>query len=180
MVSVHWQFKGIQASKLGQLKRCLFLNIIISFWVSQIMIQVFRAKPCSREEPRKGRLLGGAFLAQLRASRGVGKSSPTAGLAHKSGRHSRRKSFPGPQLHHHGPAAHSISTLTSVLGRARKPSRAQLQRQSGVPQCSRAPDWTCGQVNRARGLRECPAESMSALWQKVDGEEVINLSQPPS
>lgn len=50
MVSVHWQFKGIQASKLGQLKRCLFLNIIISFWVSQIMIQVFRAKPCSREE----------------------------------------------------------------------------------------------------------------------------------
>ena len=50
MVSVHWQFKGIQASKLGQLKRCLFLNIIISFWVSQIMIQVFRAKPFSREE----------------------------------------------------------------------------------------------------------------------------------
>lgn len=32
MVSVHWQFKGIQASKLGQLKTCLFK--IISFWVS--------------------------------------------------------------------------------------------------------------------------------------------------
>ena len=77
-----------------------------------------------QKEPRKG--LGGAFLAQLRASRGVGKSSPTAGLAHKSGRHSRQESFPGPQLHHHGPAAYSISTLTSVLSRDRKPSRAQL------------------------------------------------------
>lgn len=52
--------KGSQPSKLGQFKTCLsfFLKkIIISFWVSQIMNQVFRVKLNSREKsyalPRK-------------------------------------------------------------------------------------------------------------------------------
>jgi hypothetical protein len=55
MVSVHWQFKGIQVSKLGQFKTCLFK--IISFWVSDYELglcsQTLQQRVCSLSRKRK-------------------------------------------------------------------------------------------------------------------------------
>lgn len=130
-----------------------------------------RAKPCSREELSKGRLL------ESLAQRCTGSAPPRRGWSQEwaplAPENLPRPSAPPPRpscpLHLH---PHFQRSRQGPQTLSRLP--AQLPGQV----CPSAPaprtDPGCGTGPRTP---ECPA-SMSALWQKVDGEEVINLSNP--